>query len=84
MGRNVYQKMPLVAVLAIVMSPLTLSASAYAENKSMSNHDWWPERLDLQPLRQQDAESSPMDEDFNYAEAFKTLDLDTIKKKLKR
>jgi len=48
-----------------------------------SNRDWWPHRLRLEILRQHSSESSPMDGDFNYAEAFKTLDLDAVKKDLR-
>ena len=40
---------------------------------------WWPERLDLSPLRQKGAESSPMTEDFNYAAEFASLDLKALK-----
>ncbi len=47
-----------------------------------SNGDWWPNQLPLEILRQHSSRSNPMDEDFNYAEAFKTLDLDAIKKDL--
>ncbi|ADL55436.1 catalase/peroxidase HPI [Gallionella capsiferriformans] len=49
---------------------------------SRSNHDWWPNQLHLEILHQHTPESSPMGEDFNYAEAFKTLDLATVKKDL--
>ncbi|MTI30873.1 catalase/peroxidase HPI [Xanthovirga aplysinae] len=45
-----------------------------------SNKDWWPNRLNLNILRQHSSLSNPMDEDFDYAEAFKKLDLDAIKK----
>ncbi|WP_078120372.1 catalase/peroxidase HPI [Thiosocius teredinicola] len=48
----------------------------------MSNRDWWPNRLNLDILRQQSSKSNPMDEDFNYAEAFRSLDLDAVKKDL--
>ncbi|GAO37020.1 catalase/hydroperoxidase HPI(I) [Sulfuricella sp. T08] len=47
-----------------------------------SNHDWWPNRLSLEILHQHNPESSPMGEDFNYAEEFKTLDLAAVKKDL--
>jgi len=67
---------PLLAVLAVTLSPLTSAALA----APMSNRDWWPETLNLQPLRQHAAESDPMGHDFNYAEAFKTLDLEALKK----
>ena len=45
-----------------------------------SNKDWWPNRLNLSILRQHSTSSDPMEEDFNYAAAFKTLDLNEIKK----
>ncbi|PJB02722.1 MAG: catalase-peroxidase, partial [Hydrogenophilales bacterium CG_4_9_14_3_um_filter_63_34] len=47
-----------------------------------SNHDWWPNQLHLEILHQHTPESSPMDKDFNYAEAFKRLDLAAVKKDL--
>ncbi len=47
-----------------------------------SNHDWWPNQLHLEILHQHSPESSPMGEDFNYAEVFKTLDLAAVKKDL--
>ena len=47
-----------------------------------SNRDWWPNQLRLDILRQHSPKSNPMGEDFNYAEAFKSLDLDAVKKDL--
>jgi catalase-peroxidase len=46
----------------------------------MSNRDWWPNQPDLQVLNQHSPLSDPMGEDFNYAEAFKTLDVDALKR----
>jgi len=45
-----------------------------------SNRDWWPNQLKLNILRQHSSLSNPMGEDFNYAEAFKSLDLAAVKK----
>jgi catalase-peroxidase len=70
---------PIVAILAIALSPLTPQNPALAQGKAKSNQFWWPEQLDLKPLRQHAAESDPMGEDFNYAEAFKSLDLKAVK-----
>ena len=42
------------------------------------NADWWPEQLNLKGLHQQSSLSNPMDPDFNYAEEFKTLDLNAV------
>jgi catalase-peroxidase len=47
-----------------------------------TNKDWWPNQLDLSVLHQPSPLSDPMDEDFNYAESFKTLDLDALKRDL--
>lgn len=46
------------------------------------NRDWWPNQLKLNMLRQHSSFSNPMGEDFNYAEAFKSLDLEAVKKDL--
>lgn len=44
------------------------------------NRDWWPNQLKLNILRQNSSLSNPMDKAFNYAEEFKSLDLDAVKK----
>jgi catalase (peroxidase I) len=44
-----------------------------------SNQFWWPDQLDLSPLRDHDARSNPYGDNFDYAEAFLTLDLDAVK-----
>ena len=45
-----------------------------------SNRDWWPKQLNLKILHQNTALSSPMEPSFNYAEAFKTVDLSELRK----
>ena len=47
-----------------------------------TNKDWWPDRLDLSLLHQHSPLSNPMGERFNYAEAFKTLDVEALKRDL--
>jgi len=47
-----------------------------------SNRDWWPNQLKLNILHQHSSLSNPLGEDFNYAEAFKKLDLKAVKKDL--
>lgn len=47
-----------------------------------SNRDWWPEQLQLDLLAQHSSKSNPMDEEFNYAEEFKSLDLKALKQDL--
>ncbi|WP_297794311.1 catalase/peroxidase HPI [uncultured Eudoraea sp.] len=47
-----------------------------------TNRDWWPNQLNLNILRQHSSLADPMDDDFNYAEEFKSLDLEAVKKDL--
>ncbi|MEJ5311962.1 MAG: catalase/peroxidase HPI [Anaerolineae bacterium] len=51
-------------------------------SRGTSNQDWWPDQLNLKILHQHSSKSNPMGEDFNYAEEFKTLDLEAVKKDL--
>ena len=47
-----------------------------------SNSDWWPNQLNLRILRQNSPQSDPMGKDFNYAEEFKKLDIEALKRDL--
>src|SRR5436190_3482240 len=47
-----------------------------------TNQDWWPNQLDLSVLHRQSALSNPMDDEFSYAEAFKDLDLEALRRDL--
>jgi len=71
--------------LAVAAASPTFAAEPMAEPaKPMTNKSWWPDRLDLSALRQHAAASNPMGPDYNYAEAFKTLDLDALKADIKK
>jgi catalase-peroxidase len=50
--------------------------------RPMTNQDWWPNQVNLQVLHQHSPESDPMGADFDYAEEFKTLDLDALRQDL--
>jgi catalase-peroxidase len=54
----------------------------HAAGGGTTNRDWWPEQLRLDLLSQHSSKSNPLDPNFNYAEAFKTLDLAAVKKDL--
>lgn len=56
-----------------------VSLNAMADGVEKPNNFWWPERLDLAPLRVDSAMSNPYGSDFNYVEAFKALDLNEVK-----
>ncbi|MHA6913652.1 catalase/peroxidase HPI [Ralstonia pseudosolanacearum] len=53
-----------------------------AAGGGVSNRDWWPNQLNLKVLHQHSSKSDPMDKDFDYAEAFKRLDLAAVKQDL--
>ncbi len=77
--------LPSAVLLALAFSHVGYSAENPAPAKSAadlqttSNKFWWPERLDLAPLRQHAAESSPLDKKFDYAQEFKKLDIKAVK-----
>ena len=73
-------------VLAISLSglgwlPATASANA---SPNVSNQFWWPELINLSPLRQHGAESNPYGSQFNYADAFSKLDLNAVKQDIRK
>ena len=68
----------LLAALSVVLA-LPLSLGAFADGRPKSNQFWWPNQVDLSPLRQHAAESNPYGEAFRYAEAFKSLDVNAVK-----
>ncbi len=78
--------------LAVAVS-LTLMSAAQAANTGAAstgahhmttNQDWWPNKLDLSALRANDASSSPLGANFDYAKAFNSLDLDAVKADIKQ
>ena len=77
--RNTYASLLVAAALSL-SAALSGPAAQAAGTNNMSNDFWWPEKLDLRPLRQHAVESNPYGENFNYAEEFKKLDLNAVKK----
>ena len=62
--------------------PFSGGAGSHTVSTAPTNAGWWPQQLNLKMLHQQSAKSNPMGAAFNYAEAFKTLDLDAVVKDL--
>jgi catalase-peroxidase len=81
MQRNRIAKSVLAAVAVIAMSAGSISARA--DGAPRANGFWWPETLDLSPLRQHDVESNPYGKDFDYAQAFQKLDIEAVKKDIR-
>ncbi len=71
------------ALISVAQLGCSASSKKHSHDKpvnNVSNQFWWPERLDLAPLRQHAVESNPMGPNFNYAAEFKKLNLDAVKK----
>ena len=67
-------------ILSFMISAVMVTAtSAVANETPKSNQFWWPEQLDLTPLRNHSAESSPLNSEFDYAAEFEKLDLAAVK-----
>ena len=64
------------------MCPFLNGEMKQAAGGGTSNRDWWPNMLNLNILRQHSSLADPMDEDFDYAKEFKSLDLEAVKKDL--
>ena len=64
------------------MCPVLNPSQRHTAAGAFSNSDWWPNQLNLKMLHQNAPMISPMDEAFDYAEAFKSLDLDAVKQDL--
>ncbi len=72
----------LLSCIGLVLGATLSISPAHAAGEPKSNQFWWPDQLDLSPLRQHGAESDPMGGEFDYADAFSRLDLDAVKRDL--
>ncbi len=69
--------------LAVAAATFVFANLAGAQ-QVQSDKFWWPEKLDLSPLRQNSPESNPLGRDFHYAKAFATLDLKAVKQDINK
>ena len=69
----------LAAAISVAISTMALSTTTLAATAAKTNQFWWPEQLNLSPLRQHGAESNPYGEQFNYAKEFATIDIKQLK-----
>jgi catalase-peroxidase len=81
---TLFKMRPLLLAMAVAALPLVPSGAAVASGDVRSNQFWWPDQLDLSPLRQHAAESNPLGQSFDYAKAFATLDLRAVKQDIKQ
>ena len=73
-----------VLALALSLSAGMAMAANQSQNDVTTNSYWWPEQLDLSPLRQHGVASNPYGENYNYAKEFNSLDLDAVKLDLRK
>lgn len=71
---------PIAAAISVVLSSMVLPAKSFAANEAKTNQFWWPEKLNLNPLRRHGEESNPYGKEFNYAEEFLSVDMTQLKK----
>ena len=69
----------LLAAVAVAALPLMATQAVRAQGDLRPKQFWWPDQLDLAPLRQHAVESNPQGAQFDYAKAFATLDLKAVK-----
>ena len=72
----------LMSAVALGVAQITAINATNAQNAMPDNEYWWPNQLNLEPLRQHSPESDPQGADFDYAEAFSNLDLEAVKQDL--
>lgn len=63
-------------------NPVIPSPEPKTDRRPHTNRDWWPNQLNLQVLHQHSPRSNPLGEGFDYAEAFKALDVEAVKQDL--
>ena len=80
---NKLKKTFLMSTIAIAVASSLTTTPAYAM-KDANNQFWWPEQLDLRPLRQNSSENNPLDNNFKYSEAFLKLDIKEVKKDIEK
>ena len=74
----------LLVVCAAATATVPSIAAPTPQGAPQTAQFWWPDHLDLSPLRQHDARSNPLGADFDYAKAFATLDLQAVKDDIKK
>ncbi len=74
----------LLAAVAVASLPWVSTLAVSAQGEPKPNQFWWPDQLDLSPLRQHAAESNPLGARFDYAKAFASLDLNAVKQDIKK
>lgn len=78
------QSLSAIAILTAGLSAVAPANTAVANEAEINNDYWWPNRLDLSPLRKAEVVASPHARSFNYAKAFENVDVEELKRDLKQ
>ncbi|MDH4041222.1 MAG: catalase/peroxidase HPI [Gammaproteobacteria bacterium] len=73
------KSLPLLTALTVSLATLTSAGALAQESMAPNNEFWWPNQLDLSPLRAHAAESNPMGDNFDYDKAFASVDINALK-----
>jgi catalase-peroxidase len=74
---------PSLTGIAVFLTIVLLSVPVFSQQDPKPNDFWWPDQLDLTPLRQHSPKSNPMGENFDYAKEFKKVDLNALKQDIR-
>jgi catalase-peroxidase len=74
----------LITALVVALSLAPVSGQAAMQGEAKPNKFWWPDQVNLDPLRAHDPRSNPLGDDFDYAEAFAGVDLDALKRDIEK
>ncbi len=77
---NVFASALIVGFMAVSLSATEKGAPPMGKGEAKPNQFWWPDQLDLSPLRGHNATSNPLGKSFNYKEEFKKLNLNDLKR----
>jgi catalase-peroxidase len=84
MKQSKFMMIAMVGLISVLLSATALANPAMSKGEARSNQFWWPELLNLEPLRAHDPRSNPYGEDFDYAKAFESVDLKALKKDIEK
>ena len=78
--RNLLMSMVVASLLTMPLSSAAFASPMINKGEAKTNQFWWPEQLNLHPLRAHNVTSNPLGESFDYAKAFEQVDLQAVKK----
>jgi len=84
MKQRKFIKITMAGLMSALLSTAALANPAMSKGEAKANQFWWPQLLNLEPLRSHDPRSNPYGKDFDYAKAFQSVDLKALKKDIEK